>query len=339
MIHTQSHKYLDTKTSSTKYRSLAIGISKKEILITNFKDTEQSKDLTLPYNCEGFGRVHHFKRNSTNGFPPNSLPIDPAQYALNLPFSDIIKVQVFQNAACSWRCWYCFVDYKLLAANQKYSQYLSASELLDLYQKEENQYPIIDLSGGQPDLVPEWSLWMADEISKRGLKDKIYLWTDDNLSNDYLWKYLSKEEIKRLANYGNYGRVGCFKGFDEESFSFNTSADPSYYTTQFATMKRLIESGIDVYGYITLTSPNDTNIEKKIINFLDRVQQQLHPLFPLRIIPLQIFEFTPTKSRTNIIHRNSIEIQTIAVSIWNNEIQKRFSKDIITKRIFEHNIF
>lgn len=339
MINTKSHNHIDTETTSTKYRSLAIDVSKKEILITNFKDTEQSKDLTLPYNCEGFGRVHHFKRNSTNGFPPNSLPIDPAQYALNLPFSDIIKVQVFQNAACSWRCWYCFVDYKLLAANRKYSQYLSVSELLDLYQKENNQYPIIDLSGGQPDLVPEWSLWMADEISKRGLKDKIYLWTDDNLSNDYLWKYLSKNEIKRLANYRNYGRVGCFKGFDEESFSFNTTANPNYYNFQFATMKRLIESGIDVYGYITLTAPNDTDIEIKIINFLDKVQQQIHPLFPLRIIPLQIFEFTPTKLRTSIVHKNSIEIQNIAVSIWNNEIQKRFSKDIISKRIFEHNIF
>lgn len=331
--------YIDTDAISSKYRSLAIDILNKKILITNFKDSEQSNDLTLPYNCDGYGRIHHFKRKTINGFPLNSLPIDPAQNALDLPFDDVIKVQVFQNAACSWRCWYCFVDYKLLGANLKYASFLSASELLDLYQKEENQYSIIDLSGGQPDLVPEWSLWVADELSKRGLEKSVYLWSDDNLSNDYLWRYLSNDEVKRLANYKNYGRVGCFKGFDEESFSFNTTAEPHSYNTQFLVMQRLIASGIDMYGYITLTAPNDHSIENRIIKFIDRVQEQIHPIFPLRIIPLQISEFTPTKSRMKKQHKDSIEIQKIAVSIWNNEIQKRFSNETLSKRIFEHKIY
>ena len=57
------------------------------------------------------------------------------------------------------------------------------------------------------------------------------------------------------------------------------------------------------------------------------------------MIPLQISEFTPTKKRMKLSHKDSIEIQKIAVSIWNNEILKRFSMETISKRIFEHKIY
>jgi uncharacterized Fe-S cluster-containing radical SAM superfamily protein len=330
--------YIKTSELSEKYRLSGVDTANQKTLITNLSDSEQSKDLTLPFNCNGFGRIRHFNRATTNGFIPNSLPLDPAQNALNLPFEDLVKVQLFQNAVCSWRCWYCFVDFKLLAANPKHSYFLSADELLDLYQSEKEQYPIIDLSGGQPDLVPEWSLWFADSLSKRGLSKSTYLWSDDNLSNDFIWKFLKKNEIKRLAENKNYGRVGCFKGFDHESFSFNTTSDPILFNRQFKIMKRLVDTGFDMYGYITLTTPNEEKIEEKISNFMDKIQQEIHPLFPLRIIPLQIFEFTPTKSRMKVEHYKSLELQRIAASAWDTEITKRFSQIDINKRIFEHNI-
>ena len=137
---------------------------------------------------------------------------------------------------------------------------MSADELIDLYLAENDRPKIIDLSGGQPDLVPEWGLWMADSLSRRGLDQDVYLWTDDNLSNDYLWNCLSRDEIRRLASYRNYGRVGCFKGFDEHSFSFNTLAGRELFKNQMVLMRRLIDTGFDVYGYATFTSDDDTNL-------------------------------------------------------------------------------
>src|SRR5690606_5642000 len=136
----------------------------------------------------------------------------------------------------------------LLSANPKHSEFKSASELLDLFEREPLRPPVIDLSGGQPDLVPEWCLWFADELKNRGLHEHIYLWSDDNLSNDYLWRFLSASQIKRLASYNNYGRVGCFKGFDEESFSFNTLAQPSLFDRQFQLMRKIVDDKFDVYG-------------------------------------------------------------------------------------------
>jgi uncharacterized Fe-S cluster-containing radical SAM superfamily protein len=330
------NKLINTAEFSTHLRDKGINCTEKKILITKFSNSNQEKDLTLPPNCNGFGRIHHFKRSIDNLFPTNPLPIDPASNYLKLDYTNEIKVQVFQNAFCSWRCWYCFVDYSLLSANPKHSEFKTAKDLVDLYLNTENPPPIIDLSGGQPDLVPEWSLWMADEIHKRNLNQNIYIWSDDNLSNDYLWKYLTKTEIKRLVSYKNYGRVGCFKGFDKESFSFNTTAEPTLWKKQFKIMRRLVETGFDMYGYVTLTSSNTKSIFSKMINFVDMLQEKVHPNFPLRTVPLKILEFTPTVHRMNDQHYKAIEVQNEAVSIWNEEIEKRFSLEERIKKIHEH---
>ena len=55
---------------------------------------------------------------------------------------------------------------------------------------------VIDLTGGQPDITPEWVPWMMEALIDRGLSNHVYLWSDDNLSNDFFWKYLTEEQIK-----------------------------------------------------------------------------------------------------------------------------------------------
>lgn len=332
------NKFINTDQFSGKLREKGIIKSEKKILITNFEKSDQIYDITLPTNCNGYGRIHHFNRSMGEGFPENPLPIDPASKFFNIPFSDQIKVQVFQNAICSWRCWYCFVDNKLLSANKKYSDYKTVTELVDLYLREKDAPKILDLSGGQPDLVPEWSLWMLDEIEKKGLSKNIYVWSDDNLSNDYLWKYLSKNEIRRLSKYQNYARVGCFKGYDEDSFSFNTQAKPELFNRQFNLMKKLVEHRFNVYGYATFTTTNLTNISKKISHFVDRLQNEIHEYFPVRTVPLRIYKYTPTLSRMNKDHEIAIENQKEVMSAWIAELEKRFSKEDLKKRIHEHKL-
>src|SRR5439155_27180345 len=120
----------------------------------------------------------------------------------------------------NWRCWYCFVPYTLLSASRKYSEWLTADELVEMYLAEPDRPPMIDLTGGQPDLVPEWAPWMMRALSDRGLDGSVYLWSDDNLSSDYLRRYLSDAELELMQSYRSYGRVGCFKGYDPVSFSF-----------------------------------------------------------------------------------------------------------------------
>jgi hypothetical protein len=215
---------------------------------------------------------------------------------------------------------------------------LSVNEMLDYYLSEEDRPPMIDLSGGQPDLVPEWALWFADIIHNRKLDKQIYLWSDDNLSTDFLWRFLSEKEVNRLSSYKNYGRVGCFKGFDQNSFSFNTSAPPEVFDAQFTLMRRLIISGFDVYGYVTLTSDQNKNINSQIAGFVDRLQSDVHPVFPLRTVPQRIFEFTPTKGRIGVRQKKALEIQDEAVYFWQQELVKRFPKKVLEMRIYEHEL-
>ena len=322
---------------SSQLREKAIDLEHGRFLITNFSGTEQEKDFTEPANCNGFGRIRHFRLSTSQGWPKNPLPILPACKSLNLAETDMLTAQVFQNAVCNWRCWYCYVPFNLLSADKSHSKWLSASDLLDLYLKEKNPPKIIDLSGGQPDLIPEWIPWMMKELTSRGLENKVYLWSDDNLSNDYFWKYLTEEDIKLITSYKKYGKVCCFKGFDAESFSFNTMAQPTLFDNQFKLMKRLLTLGIDIYCYATFTSPSKDGIEQKMSKFVDRLQDLSHFL-PLRMIPLEIKIFNPVNSRLDQERTNSISNQDIAIKAWNQELEKRYSKEEISSPITEISI-
>lgn len=184
---------------------------------------------------------------------------------------------------------------------------------------------MIDLTGGQPDLTPEWIPWMIEALKSRGLDKKIFLWSDDNLSNDYLWRYLSDDQIQSMSSYEMYSRVCCFKGIDEKSFSINTKANPKLFDNQFDLCRRLLDIKLDLYCYITLTACSDTNFERAIPSFFDKVQQ-VDSMLPLRIVPLRIFEFTPMKLRMTNEFTDMMNIgQYKAIDVWKKELSKRFS--------------
>jgi uncharacterized Fe-S cluster-containing radical SAM superfamily protein len=318
---------IDTEALSTRYRAASVDRARKRLLITNFHNTQQEKDLSEPPNCGGVGRIRNFRRSlSEYSWIPNPLPIDPVCKALNLPSTDTIRAQVFQNAACNWRCWYCYVPFDLLNANPSHSEWMSPSILIDRYLAQQNPPPMIDLTGGQPDLIPEWVPWMMAELKSRGLEKKVYLWSDDNLSNDYFWQFLSNAEIELIATYTNYGRVCCFKGFNNESFAFNTSAEPELFDRQFDLMKRFLTLEFDLYAYTTFTTPSREGIAEDINRFVDRLQT-LDENLPLRTVPLEIQEFTPVKQRINPAIADALQNQQIAIKAWHNELESRFTAE------------
>lgn len=325
---------INTDKVSSHLREKAIDLNHKAILITNFSGSDQEKDLTEPANCNGFGRVRHFKLDAGTDWMQNPLPILPAAKALGVKPDTQIRAQVFQNSVCNWRCWYCFVDFKLLNGDSKYSSFLTCDEMIDLYLKEDNPPLMIDLTGGQPDLTPEWVPWMMQTLKDRGLDKKVYLWSDDNLSNDYLWKFLNNEQIDLMSSYKMYSRVCCFKGIDERAFSLNTKAESKLFSNQFELCKRLLEINLDLYCYITLTANTDTNFDMAVPKFLDLVQA-IDEMLPLRIVPLKIFEFTPVISRMNDQFSDMLKGQYAAIELWQKELIKRFSTEQLNHPLTE----
>src|SRR6476660_8205378 len=125
---------IKTADFSVTMRERGINVDAERLRITNFSGSGQEEDFTEPSNCRGFGRVRHFRRQTSEGWPENPLPIDPAAQALGMDLqAETLNAQVFQNAVCNWRCWYCFVDFDLLSANKRHADLMTPGDLLDLY--------------------------------------------------------------------------------------------------------------------------------------------------------------------------------------------------------------
>lgn len=276
---------IHTEGYSAHLRERAIVPNERKILISRLQGTEQEKDLRSPVNCEGYGRIRHFALQKHHDWSANPLPILPAAKALSLSPGTTLRAQVFQNAACNWRCWYCFVDFSLLAANPRLSRFFTAEELIERYLQEEDSLLVVDLSGGQPDIIPEWLIWTMEALERRGLAGKVFLWSDDNLSGRYFWTYLSREQRSYAARFPKYARVGCFKGYDEASFAFNTRASADLFTQQFEVYRDLLQEGFDMYAYATFTALPHPHVGQAMARFVDKLQA-IHRNLPLRTVPL-----------------------------------------------------
>jgi uncharacterized Fe-S cluster-containing radical SAM superfamily protein len=327
---TSQTKPIDTVRFAAHLRAQAIDVKGGRVMISRLVGSGQEIDLTLPANCNGYGRVRHFRLATADGWPANPLPIAPACKALGIsPIPELMTALVFQNAACAWRCWYCFVPEELLRADPDRSAWFTAAELVQLYHQIPNPPRIIDLSGGSPDLVPEWTPWMMRALQAAGLDRDTYLWTDDNLSTTYLFDALSASDLDLLRSYRNYGRVCCVKGFDERSFAFNTRAAPDDFNRQFDILRRVLSLGLDTYGYVTLTSPHADRVAEGVADLIDRLQA-IDPNFPLRVIPLRIQVFTPVAQRLakDADRERSLHVQEEAIAAWTSELERRFDANL-----------
>jgi uncharacterized Fe-S cluster-containing radical SAM superfamily protein len=313
---------IDTDAYSARLRAKAVDVQRRALLISDLRGSDQEDDLSEPVNCGGFGRVRHFTSLAGSGWPPNPLPIIPAAAALGMPTASQMRSQVFQNAICNW-CWYCYVPFALLSGNPQRSSWLTATQLVDAYLAEPDRPAILDLSGGQPDLVPEWVPWTIEALADRDASN-VYVWSDDNLSNDYFWRYLAQAQQELVATHPRYGRVCCFKGFDAESFAFNTRAAPELFDRQFELFARLLTTGMEVYAYVTFTSQSTEGVDGKMARFVDRLQLLAETL-PLRTVPLEIQVWGPVRPRITSAREQALQVQNEAITAWNAEIEARFS--------------
>lgn len=324
---------IPTDTFSSSLRAKAVRLETRELLITDFRGSDQEQDLTRPPNCDGFGRIRHFRRATSEGWPENPLPIDPACHALGLPRADILEAQVFQSSACNWRCWYCFVPFELLGAKESRGAWLTPATLVSKYLEERERPRTIDLTGGQPDLTPEWVPWTMEALRERGVDRDVYLWSDDNLSNDYYFRYLTDSDREKIAGYPMYGRVCCFKGFNSSSFSFNTKAAPELFDRQFELFRMLLAEGLDLYAYATFTTPQLERIADDMARFVDRLQE-IDPRLPLRTVPLEIQVFSPVAPRVRDEHEVAMRHQLIARDEWTRQLENRFSSAELSQPIY-----
>lgn len=307
-------------------------------LLSKIKSSTQENDLTVPPNCDGYGRIRHFRRFISEEWGNDPLPIDPACKVLGLDLCDMIETQVFQIAACNVRCWYCFVPDELKSASKCNARWFSVSDMIDLFQRDCERISVLDLSGGNPELVPEWIYSVMKELERRKISDKVYLWSDDTLTTDYFFEYLDKQQIEYIKNYKYYGKVCCFKGFDEHSFSFNTRLPDIYFEKQFESFERYYKLGLDLYGYVTFTTDDINDLEEKIAKFIERLRK-INLLLPLRVVPLKIAIFTPVQNRMTTKYFKAVENQKKVYAEWRRQLERLYDKTMLNKRICDVPLF
>lgn len=321
-----------------KCRACVYNESNNTFLLSRIQDSVQESDLTVPPNCDGYGRIRHFRRFISEEWGNDPLPIDPACKALNLKSCNMIETQVFQIASCNVRCWYCFVPDDLKKGLLHNSKWFSASDMVDLFQRDCKKICVLDLSGGNPELVPEWIYYIMKELEKREINDKVYLWSDDTLTTNFFFDYLSNEQIKYIRNYKFYGKVCCFKGYDSHSFAFNANLPEIYFDKQFEIFEKYYSVGLDLYGYVTFTTDDLNDLEEKMAKFIERLRR-IHPLLPLRVVPLKITIFKPVQNRLNTNYVDAIENQKQVYRVWRKQLENMYDGKLFDLRICDIPLF
>ena len=318
---------------SMMMRKRAIILEQKRVLIANFLGSDQERDIAGGINCKGFGR----KRTISVTPPPRwtGVPerIAPAAIRLGISPEEASICQVFQVPVCNFRCWFCYVPDDMRQGECQ-AGYFRADELLGKLLMDSSPPRLLVLSGGEPNLIPEWLPWMLDNLIKRGLEKYFYVWWDTNLSTYFPWKYLSSGQWELVRYSPNLGVQATIKGITSIGFSENSRVQSKYFDRQFDVLAKLVNSKLDVYINLTLTLSSLDNIQEDMGRFVDRLQR-IHPNLPLRTNPVEIKVYTPTRSRLSPERRQMLNNQYIALQVWLTELRNRFSnKELSTPQPF-----
>ena len=305
------------------YRCNAINLESQKVLFANLLDTAESKDQYHRINCEGFGRIRSFSNFSMH---LESDVLSKRKFNRLGSTAGSYTSQVFQVAMCDLHCWYCFVDKSNRNGSNMSSKYLSANELLDLC-IDNGEYPKnIDISGGSPDLVPEFVLWILEAVEQRGLKGKISIWVDSNLNSKYYETCLSKPDLEYISNFPNFRFLCSLKGWNEESAYFNSGMTGTFQQ-QLDCLRFFVEHKMNLYLYVTLISskiPTEKDL-RKLFDLLYDIDKDL----PTYTIPLGIkpFHAVTDKAKRNILGSWSSQIN--CAKIWDTILLEHYNASYI----------
>ena len=170
-------------------------------------------------------------------------------------YNRLLTVQV---GGCNFRCWYCYCDDALL--NGMNLVYLTPEELVDRFiQQRISDNPqglqsnVLRISGGEPFLAPELILGCLEEVRRRGLDDRIFIWTETNLS-PFLKESTSGPPI--IEKWVNLDKLSCFRNFALHPCVHGTSpknlheickVDEKWFGGLLEGLNTLIQHKIDIY--------------------------------------------------------------------------------------------
>lgn len=328
-------------------RPKMIDLENKKVLLANFSGTDQSRDFAKRHLIGDWARKKIYLKPREKNLPDMwKEPAGIASRKLNVPPDECNAAFTIQVNGCNLACWFCYVDDENKNACGAKGVWVSAEEILTAFLVESHKFQrhpnpdervnIIRISGGEVLIVPEIILWLIEAIEKCGLENHLYLWAETNLTtlNIFLEK-LSREDIRKITSFRNFGIVGCYKGIDPESYHQNTGANPDTWMNQFLSHRLLVDMGFDVYSYLSPTiflasDDNEKDLEGRLKNFLMILQHVVDPAAAGRLYPLEIKSYSPTEHRLTPKRQKALELHQKV-----RELLRKIQRDIFGSKLDE----
>lgn len=349
----ENPKGYDPIKLANELRPRMVDLENKKVLLAVLAGTEQQRDLTESRFWEGVFRSKIYTKAEDMELDPfRGEPACIAAEKLTVPGERIVTPRECNAAflgqinGCNLNCWYCYVDRVANSADPQYGKFFSAEEYLIqfLIESRKNQNAvnsdyrlnILRISGGEVFIVPEIIFWMVEAVERFKLEDHLYVWVDCNLvTGDFYWKYLTEGQRERIRNFKNLGVCVCHKGFDRRTFYETTGAAPKFFDEQIKLHRRLIDEGLDVYSYLYPVTSSTRDLRKRLAIFMDRLRQEVSVYAPLRMATPPIKVYGPTKKRLTPEREKALENQWLAMRIWKEELQKRYTPEQLSLKPHE----
>ncbi len=266
---------------------------KRKVFLANFTDSLMTYEIDDEYtDVKDFWRKKTYVKNEEMLLPYFERefpePYQVAQYYCGGTWNDFNAPFTIQVGFCNLDCRWCYVPKELKRC--EVGAYFSAREIIDIWKKNEDK-GVLRISGGEAFLAPEFLIEVGKELKDLNEKGR-YLWIDTNLLGN---KYIEVTKCLSELNIP-FGICGCFKGFDETTFEFNTQRNGNLYNLQFENANKILNN-IGKYGELFFYVPeiieiiSEKRIKKKILNFLELLRSKIHQLAPLRTTVLIIHEY------------------------------------------------
>jgi len=229
---------------------------------------------------------------------------------LNKAWQKYNRLISFQIPLCPNDCWHCFLPKELYIDSGKNDyryEEISAKSIIEnfLDQREsdlrQNKYSnVLRITGGEPFLLPELIRDCLEILKNKNLEKEVFIWTETNLEpfmgddEAFMDSEDNKQILEELGKYNNFLVHPCFHGLDAEEFNMITGKDYSIsLESHIKALKRLLDSGIDIYPTIGSNTTNPKNLN----DFFEKLKE-LHSNLPLRVALIEYrCDYEPIRER------------------------------------------
>lgn len=289
--------------------------NERAVLFANILETKEAEDFYHCVNHDGFGRIREFTKFSMH--IETELIKHRKFIRINGEgrWSEQYLSQVFQIGVCPLRCRYCFVDRQNLDGTNKNSVFLQPEDIIGMFLETWPDIRNLDLSGGSPDLFPEFLFGLLHEIERVGLKGKITIWSESNLDTRF-YSRLSKGMMNYIITFPYFHLLCSLKGWDSESVLYNTQ-NTMNFEEQVKGIEFFCRKHFPISVYLVFIGNRVATLEdiRKLYVRLKNIDMRL----PEWCIPLYIKKFSAQAMEGNL-YKDTYGEQKKAAEWWDTLI-------------------